>query len=348
MTTRLTIGPLDDGGRANVQVLAAAASAADGVAPLSEQPLLDLSSRDPDITHVVAHDEGGGVVGYAQIDRRGPAASAELVVHPQARRHGVGRTLLRTARRDASLPSRSGEPGQHGTLRVWAHGNLAAAQALAAAESLTVVRELRRMERTLNPASSSEELPWIPSVPMVIASLGPDSLVQAFQPGRDEEAWLTLNARAFAHHPEQGRLTLADLHARMAEEWFDAQGFFVVRGGGGPGGESIADDGPLVAAVWTKITPEARRTGSTGELYVLAVDPQAQGRGWGRRLTTLALASLRASGLTTAELWTDATNLAAVATYERAGFRTAATDVQYGPAAPSDSQGPAGNATIER
>lgn len=316
--------------RAEVHLLAQAAESVDSVAPLSEQPLVDLSSQDPDLTHVVARDDAGTAVGYAQIDRRGAAASAELVVAPHARRQGIGRMLLRTAQRDASLPTRSGEPGQHGSLRVWAHGNLPAAQRLAAVESLSIVRELWRMERPLDPTCSSEELPWIPSVPMVIATHGPDSLVQTFVLERDAEPWLRLNRRAFADHPEQGRLTLDDLAARMREDWFDAQGFFVVRGPAGMGGDSIPDDGPLLAAVWTKTTPEAQRAGGTGEVYVLAVDPDAQGRGWGKRLTTLALAHLRASGLATAELWTDATNTAAVTTYQRAGFRVVATDVQYG------------------
>src|SRR3712207_7276788 len=44
---------------------------------------------------------------------------------------------------------------------------------------------------------------------------------------RSEEAWLRVNARAFDWHPEQGRMTAADLALREAEEWFDPAGFLM-------------------------------------------------------------------------------------------------------------------------
>ena len=52
--------------------------------------------------------------------------------------------------------------------------------------------------------------------------------IRTFRPGTaDELDWLTTNAEAFADHPEQGRLTAEDLAERMAEPWFDPEGFFV-------------------------------------------------------------------------------------------------------------------------
>lgn len=315
-----------------VRDLAAQIRHHDAVDPFSEATLLNLPLDDPRITHATATVDGA-IVGYAQVDRRGRIPSAELATAPAARRRGIGTMLLRTALRDASLPSQSGEPGQHAPLRVWAHGNLPAAQGLARAEGLSVVRSLHEMSRPLregdsslkaDPAHSTTELPWIPSVAMVIATFGPDCLVETFAADRDEEPWLELNRRAFANHPEQGRLTLDDLRARENEPWFDAEGFFVVRGTT-PAGD-IDESGPLLASVWTKIEDE--RPGA-GEIYVLAVDPDAQRRGWGKRLTMLALAYLRERELARATLWTDADNAAAVTTYERAGFTVTTTDVQY-------------------
>ena len=52
--------------------------------------------------------------------------------------------------------------------------------------------------------------------------------VRSFEPGRDDETWVRLNAAAFARHPERGWLTVADLHERMAEPWFDPAGLLLV------------------------------------------------------------------------------------------------------------------------
>src|SRR5918997_868743 len=130
----IVIGPLDARAQEAVRALADAAESADGVAPLSEQPLLRLGSEAEWLTHVVAHDKHGTTIGYAQIDRGGDVAGAELVAHPDHRRRGTGSMLLRTAERDARLPSRSGAPGDRAKpLHVWAHGNTSAAQGFAAA-----------------------------------------------------------------------------------------------------------------------------------------------------------------------------------------------------------------------
>ena len=40
----------------------------------------------------------------------------------------------------------------------------------------------------------------------------------------DEFPWLRVNAAAFAHHPEQGKLTLADLRERTGSGWFRPEG----------------------------------------------------------------------------------------------------------------------------
>ncbi len=304
----LEIGPLAPAAQDAVRALAAAAERADGVAPLSEQPLLRLDADADWLTHVVAHDKHGAAIGYLQVDRGGEHASAELVVHPDRRRNGTGSILLRTAERDARLPSRSGAPDQRAKpLRVWAHGDLPAARAFATARGYAVVRELLLLARPLD---------GVPSVPEPPAGY----TVRTFVPGADDEAWVALNARAFASHPEQGRLTLSDLRRRQGEPWFDPAGLFLLTDA----------TGRLVAYHWTKVEP-GQPDGAVvdGEVYALGIDPEAQGRGLAGPLTAVGLAHLAAVGCTRAVLYVDGDNERAVRTYERAGFERAAIDVQY-------------------
>ena len=87
---------------------------------------------------------------------------------------------------------------------------------------------------------------------------------------------LRVNAAAFAHHPEQGSMDAAELAERMAEPWFD------------PAGLLVADRRRtgMLGFHWTK-----RHSATLGEVYVVGIDPDAQGRGVGR---TLVDAGLRA------------------------------------------------------
>lgn len=303
----LQIGPLDAAAQDAVRALAAAAEDVDGVAPLSEQPLLCLDTDEDWLTHVVAHDKHGATIGYLQVDRGGDVASAELVVHPDCRRNGTGSMLLRTAERDARLPSRSGAPDQRGRpLRVWAHGDLPAARALADARGYTVVRELLLLARPLDGVAPA------PGLPAGYA-------VRTFRPGQDDEAWVALNARAFASHPEQGRLTVEDLRRRRSEPWFDPAGFFLLTDA----------DGRLAGYHWTKVEPGQPDDAADGEVYALGIDPDHQGRGLAAPLTAVGLEHLAAVGCTRAVLYVDGDNTAALRTYERAGFTRAAVDVQY-------------------
>lgn len=324
----IEIGPLDADAQQAVRDLAAAAEAHDGVAPLSEQPLLNLGTDAEWITHVVAHTTSGTTVGYVQIDRSGETASAELVVHPEHRRNGRGRVLLRTAERDATLPSRSGEPGQHGKqLRVWAHGDLEVAREFARASGLRPVRELLFLARplTADDAAGSAPAAATPAAPAGYR-------VRAFRPGADDAAWLRVNARAFATHPEQGRMSLDDLRARQAEPWFDPEGFFLLVPDTAPDGapDTPGAAGPdPVAFQWTKTEPGQPDGARDGEIYALGVDPDHQGEGFGRLMTTVGLAHLAQTGATRAVLYVEGDNTPALATYERAGFTRAAVHVQY-------------------
>lgn len=320
----IEIGPLDDDARRAVRALADTAAEHDGVAALSEQPLLNLAADEEWLTHVVARDPYGKTIGYVQVDRSGETASAELVVHPEHRRRGTGRMLLRTAERDATLPARSGEPGQHGKqLRVWAHGDLPAARAFAERSGYRPVRELLLLARPLGTTTGTATA-TPPAMPEGLA-------VRTFVPGADDEAWVRVNARAFASHPEQGRLTLADLEARKAEPWFDPEGFFLVVPDAGPDAGTTAPAGTAdpVAFLWTKVEPGQPDGARDGEIYAVGVDPAAQGRGLGGALTATGLAYLARAGATRAVLYVEGDNARALATYARAGFERAGTHVQY-------------------
>ena len=300
-------GPLPDADAQAVHRLARAAQHVDGVAPLSEQPLLWLTDPAARVAHLFVR-AADDFAGYAQVDLSvAGAATAELVVHPFARRHGVGSGLLERAQ----LIARSGKR----TLSVWAHGDLPAARALAAQAGLDVVRELWKMRLDLT--SHHPE-------PLHL----PDGVhLAAFRPGTDDDAWLAVNARAFAGHPEQGRLTAADLHARMAEDWFDPESFLLARRG-----EEI------LGFSWLKVVggEQGRElgsepgTGAAGEIYALGVDPSAQGLGLGSALTRASLDRLAQLGLTSAELYTEGDNTVAIRTYTTAGFTRISLDVQFG------------------
>ncbi|WP_189856196.1 mycothiol synthase [Streptomyces poonensis] len=276
-----------------VSALLAEAARTDGQMAVSEQGRLQLRGGEREGVRHLLLTANGTLVGYAQLEDTDPveAPAAELVVHPAHRGHGHGRAL------GAALLAESGK-----RLRVWAHGGHSAARHLAQVLGLTLFRELRQMRRPLDGFDPPE-----PALPEGVT-------VRAFVPGKDDAAWLAVNAEAFAHHPEQGSLTQRDLDDRKAEPWFDPSGFFLAERGG-----------EVIGFHWTKVH---EREG-LGEVYVVGVRPDAQGGGLGRALTTIGLRHLAGRGLPTAMLYVDADNKAAVTVYERLGFVTHETDLMY-------------------
>jgi mycothiol synthase len=285
---------------AQVTALVEAATAADGVAPLNEAALLALQHGGPGtVRHVVASGPGGEWVGYGHLDLtdRIQGASAEVVVHPHWRRQGVGAALVRR------MLDETGSPRPM-SLRLWAHGHHPAAERLAATLGFTRVRDLWQMRRSLHAA-----------LPRVEA---PDGVrLRAFRPGEDDQAWLRVNARAFADHPEQGSMTAEDLAMRMTEPWFDAAGFIVAE-----------RSGELVGFHWTKVHSGGEHD-PIGEVYVVGVDPSVQGLGLGKVLTLAGLWHLRDRGLDQVMLYVESDNAPAIAVYERLGFRRWDVDVMY-------------------
>jgi mycothiol synthase len=275
-----------DGPAAALREVVDAATAEDGTAPLDEATLLALR-----------HGLGSSALWAAGSDgfawRHGGAL--DVVVAPAARRRGLGTALAAPATADP------------GPLTAWSHGNTPAAAALAARFGFDRVRDLWVMRRSL------ADLPPEPSGGGQADGID----VRPFRVGEDEEAFLAVNAEAFAHHPEQGGLTRAGLDERMAEPWFDPAGFFVA-----------VRDGQLVGYHWTKVHDEDP---PYGEVYVVGVSPAAQGGGLGRRLTLTGLRHLASRGLGEVILYVEADNAPAVAVYQRLGFTHAPQDthVQY-------------------
>jgi mycothiol synthase len=270
-------GVPDDGAREHIRRLAADVQRTDGAPPLSDQALSRLAS--PDVAHVTTTD-GGRLVGYAQRD----GSSLELVGDVDA------------------LPQLLDAVTVPGTL-AWSHGKRSRLVPLLDARGYTAVRELFELRRPLG-----AEHPLPPDPP-----LADGVTVRAFEPGRDDQAWLAINAAAFAHHPEQGGWSEQDLQARIDETWFDAAGFLLAE-----------RDGTLLGFHWTKIHDDG-----AGEVYVLGVSPDAQGLGLGSALLVRGLRHLEQRGCPSVLLYVDGDNETAVRLYEKAGFTAYDTDVQW-------------------
>jgi len=272
-----------------VLALVEAARLADGVAPLSEHGMLHLRY---DSTGDFIVNADGKIAGYAYLDP--PSAegevTGELVVHPDRRRRGLGRALA------GELTATAGGS----VLRLWAHGDLPAAAALARSAGFERFRALWQMRRSLREPLDQPVLPA-------------GRTLRTFVPGQDEDDWLSLNGRAFAKHPEQGGWTRHDLELREQEPWFDPAGFF------------IAERGGLMAGFhWTKVHGP-----DLGEVYVVGVDPTEQGSGLGRALTLAGLHHLRDLGVAEAMLYVDEDNVPAIRMYEALGFAKAKVDAMY-------------------
>lgn len=216
----------------------------------------------------------------------------ELVVRPEARSHGLGRRLLRAA-------IAAGGRG------FWSHGDLETARLLA--ENIRAKRDRELLQLTLsNEATGTQSAPALP------AGLS----IRPFEIDADEQAWLDANASAFADHPEQGAIDLAELRSLEAETWFDPEDVLL-----------LCDGDTVVGFNWLKVTPGA--DGATeGEIYAIGVRPEQAGAGLGRALMHAGLERLhdRADEVT---LFVEADNAAARHLYESLGFRERSRDIHW-------------------
>jgi mycothiol synthase len=287
------------GPAAGVRRVAAAAAEADRREALNEAAVLTLANHGL-ATGVLFTAGGERSEGFALLHGlSGPGRpELDLVVAPEARGRGLGTALAR-----AALAAVDGIP-----VTAWSHGNHPAAAALAARLGYAAVRELWLMRRR-----SAEPLPgW--SAPAGFT-------IRPFRPGSDDAGFLAVNAAAFSFHPEQGSLDQRGLDERKALPWFDPAGFLV--------GER---DGRVLGFHWTKVhEPERPGEAAYGEVYVIGVDPAAQGTGLGRALLAAGLEHLHGRRLGEVVLYVEADNHSAVRLYESYGFTHAAsdTDVMY-------------------
>ncbi len=298
---------LTDDEQRGVRELVSAATEFDGVAPVGEQVLRELGHDRTE--HLLIRNRASGattagaIVGYLNLSppRDGETGMAELVVHPNARRRGIGSTLARAALAKTGAGN-----------RFWAHGTLEPARATASALGLAPVRELMQMRRSLR------DLPdTVPPVPGVT--------IRTYAGAADDAELLRVNNAAFAYHPEQGGWTDVDLAERRNEPWFDPNGLFLAFDDSG--GDQAAT---LLGFHWTKVHLD--RPG-LGEVYVVGVDPSAQGRGLGQVLTAVGIdwlgRRLADAPEPTVMLYVESDNVAAVRTYQRLGFTVHSVDTAY-------------------
>lgn len=248
------------------------ARAADGQPPFSDQSLVELERGERTLM--------GSVHAAAVVS----ANEVELVVDPDHRGQSHGTALAEAVLKEGP-----------GVTFAWAHGDHPASRALAKRFGFTPIRTLLKLQATLRPPFT-----------------GPDSRIRSFRPGKDDSAWLTLNATAFAGHPEQGKLVQRDLDDRIAEDWFDADDFLL-----------LDDNGTLIGFCWLKVE------GDSGEIYAVGIDPARQGEGLGRVLMDAGLSRLAARDIRTVALYVEADNEPALALYERYGFTQHTIDIRY-------------------
>ena len=275
----------------------------DGTPAIAEHVLLHLRhGGDKSDSHLVI-EENKEVIAYAHLDTTDLVAgpSVEAVVHPQHRGKGLGALILKEAIKICGDRT-----------RIWSHGDLPAAKAIAASLKLERVWSNLLMSKSLG-----EIQPVTSNYP-----------IRTFIPSLDNQSFLALNNKVFADYPDQGGWSEDDLKVRLNEDWFEKEGFFVSE-----------DEGQLIGFCWTKIhgAHTHSHTGgdddhgheALGEIYVLAVNPDYKGQGIGRDLTITGLNYLKYQGLNNVMLYVGVENKPAFKLYKSLGFNEFGSDVMY-------------------
>ena len=125
---------------------------------------------------------------------------------------------------------------------------------------------------------------------------------------------LRVNRAAFASHREAASLDEAELGRLMAQEGMGSDGFLLAQ-----------EDGRIVGFCWTRVHADG-----DGEIFRIAVSPEAQGRGLGRSLVLAGFDRLAGHfGLSKGTLWVDLSNEGAVALYRSIGMTQANVNREF-------------------
>jgi mycothiol synthase len=288
-----------------IRGLIEATTAIQGHRPVGEHKYSHLTVGAQQWVGVMAYDDDR-LVGYAHTRWNSagitPRMAVEVVVHPDYHGSDVARLLLEKVR---SVLSRAGG----GVFYLWVHRVEDPLDTLPARLGFTVQRELAFM------ACDLATPPPAPAMPAGIE-------LRAYRPDVDDEEFLRVNNVAFEGHPENGGWDVGDFTARRKLDWFDAQGLLMAWQGE-----------RLMGFHWTKWhsheSDEVPAHEPVGEVYVLGVDPAAQGTGLGRALLRAGLRHLYDRGCRQSILYVDCANVSAVKLYESEGFVTHYREVCY-------------------
>jgi mycothiol synthase len=310
----VALSELDARRREAVTALLGRADAADDHPPLPE-PQLHALADDGGTHHegrlvLAGRDHAGAdgpLAGFALLTPARDGSTAIHVVIDPAQRRGAPEPDLASELTGAAV-ALADEDGTGRPLHLWAMQAGPADDERAERLGFVPERDVIQMRVPL------------PLADEVLAATRP-LVTRPFVPGQDDEAWLRVNNRAFAEHPEQGSWTLGQLHERLAADWVDLEGFLVADDPDDPDGNS------LIGFCWTKI--HRQRSPVLGEIYVIGVDPAHHGGGLGRALTVAGLNSMAERGVHVGMLYTDESNEVAVALYGRLGFTVDHVDRSY-------------------
>ncbi len=275
------LDPKDPDARRQVDELLSLVAEVSGHPAMGEPSLLAwrAGTEADDLVH-----RDGTVDGYARLERHGTSVTVEVVVAP-------GRQEARRALLSAGVARASRPPTTE--VRHWIYRHTPADDDAPLSLGFHVERDLLQLRAPL---------PLAVERPEVDRAL----VLRTFVPGTDEAAWLEVNNRAFAAHPEQGAWDLETLRRREGAPWFDPDGFVLVE-----------VDGRLAGSCWTKVHRDHEPV--LGEIYVISVDPAFQGRGLGRILAVAGLDWLTAHA-EVGMLYVDRANDGALALYDSLGF----------------------------